>query len=179
VRGDAEQLPFATDHYDRYVSAGSIEYWPEPQRAIAEAYRILKPGGVALIIGPLRPKNRLARFLADLFMLFPEEREYEEWYRTAGFSDLQRIYIRPRWLRDEPYGIAIAGVKGVSGESPWRPEAALPRERLRTERNLRGRLIFGFRFLLGALAGFLFIPIAMLKTLQMRVMARRGAATTA
>src|SRR5437868_4348362 len=30
--GDAEDLPFADDRFDRYVSAGSIEYWPDPQR---------------------------------------------------------------------------------------------------------------------------------------------------
>src|SRR5262245_42523034 len=41
--GDAEDLPLATDSVDRYVSAGSIEYWPDPQRAIAEAYRVVKP----------------------------------------------------------------------------------------------------------------------------------------
>lgn len=34
VQGDAEDLPFETDTFDRYVSAGSIEYWPEPQRGI-------------------------------------------------------------------------------------------------------------------------------------------------
>jgi hypothetical protein len=34
LQGDAEDLPFATDSFDRYVSAGSIEYWPEPQRGI-------------------------------------------------------------------------------------------------------------------------------------------------
>ena len=33
--GDAEALPFATDSRDRYVSTGSIEYWPDPQPAIA------------------------------------------------------------------------------------------------------------------------------------------------
>lgn len=34
VKGDAEDLPFDADSFDRYVSAGSIEYWPEPQRGI-------------------------------------------------------------------------------------------------------------------------------------------------
>ncbi len=37
AQGDAEELPFRTDSFDRYVSAGSIEYWPEPQRGIREA----------------------------------------------------------------------------------------------------------------------------------------------
>src|SRR3954467_12207960 len=52
--GDAEALPLATGAVDRYVSAGSIEYWPDPQRAIAEAYRVVRPGGVAVGTGPLR-----------------------------------------------------------------------------------------------------------------------------
>ena len=39
LQGDAEDLPFATNSFDRYLSAGSIEYWPEPQRGIKEAYR--------------------------------------------------------------------------------------------------------------------------------------------
>ena len=45
--GDAEALPFADDAFDRYVSAGSIEYWPDPQRGIAEAYRVLRPAASA------------------------------------------------------------------------------------------------------------------------------------
>src|ERR687895_1112598 len=57
--GDAEQLPFGDGEFDRYVSAGSIEYWPDPQRAIADAYRVLTEGGRALVIGPVRPANAL------------------------------------------------------------------------------------------------------------------------
>ncbi len=34
ILGDAEQLPLLTDSFDRYVSAGSIEYWPNPQQGI-------------------------------------------------------------------------------------------------------------------------------------------------
>src|SRR4051794_9657307 len=44
VLGDAEDLPFENDSFDRYVSAGSIEYWPDPQRGIAEAYRVVRAG---------------------------------------------------------------------------------------------------------------------------------------
>src|SRR5919206_491678 len=63
--GDAEALPFADDSFDRYVSAGSIEYWPEPQRGVAEAYRVTRAGGTALVIGPVRPAGRLVRRLAE------------------------------------------------------------------------------------------------------------------
>jgi MPBQ/MSBQ methyltransferase len=43
------------------VSAGSIEYWPEPQRGITEAYRVIKPGGIACMIGPVHPTHPVSR----------------------------------------------------------------------------------------------------------------------
>ena len=78
LQGDAEDLPLATDGFDRYVSAGSIEYWPDPQRGIREAYRVIKPGGLACLIGPVHPTFWLSRFFADVWMLFPTEAEYME-----------------------------------------------------------------------------------------------------
>lgn len=78
AQGDAEDLPFPTDRFDRYVSAGSIEYWPEPERGIKEAYRVVKEGGLACIIGPVHPTFWLSRFFADVWMLFPTEDEYIE-----------------------------------------------------------------------------------------------------
>lgn len=67
-----------TDGFDRYVSAGSIEYWPDPQRGIREAYRVVKSGGLACLIGPVHPTFWLSRFFADVWMLFPTEAEYKE-----------------------------------------------------------------------------------------------------
>jgi len=64
IEGDSQNLPANwTAKFDRYTSAGSIEYWPQPQEAIDESARILKPGGKAMIIGPVRATNPIARFL--------------------------------------------------------------------------------------------------------------------
>jgi ubiquinone/menaquinone biosynthesis C-methylase UbiE len=70
LQGDAEDLPFASDSFDRYVSAGSIEYWPEPQRGITEAYRVTKPGGIACIIGPVHPTHPVSRCLRGQCLWF-------------------------------------------------------------------------------------------------------------
>lgn len=78
LQGDAEDLPFEADSFDRYVSAGSIEYWPDPQRGITEAYRVVRPGGIACVIGPVHPTHPVSRFFADVWMLFPTEAEYIE-----------------------------------------------------------------------------------------------------
>jgi MPBQ/MSBQ methyltransferase len=171
--GDAEEIPLPTDAVDRYVSAGSIEYWPDPQRAIAEAYRVVRPGGVALIVGPLRRTHPLARRLSDAWMLFPSGDEYAKWMRRAGFTDLRRVPVAPPWWRADwdDYGVAIAGVKPAAGPSPLELPAPAPRE-ASSERLGPARLA---RFALGSLAGAAFIPVALWFTLRDRLgRGRRG-----
>uniref|UniRef100_A0A1D1Z573 Inner envelope membrane protein, chloroplastic n=1 Tax=Anthurium amnicola TaxID=1678845 RepID=A0A1D1Z573_9ARAE len=123
VQGDAEDLPFPTDYADRYISAGCIEYWPEPQRGINEAYRVLKPGGMACVIGPLYPTFWLSRFFADLWMLFPKEEEYVQWFKKAGFQDIEVKIDCPTWYRGARrhgliMGCWVTGVKNNQGDSP-------------------------------------------------------------
>jgi MPBQ/MSBQ methyltransferase len=165
--GDAEALPFADDTFDRYVSAGSIEYWPDPQRGIAEAFRVLRPGGVATVVGPVRPAGRVARFLADLWMLFPSVSDYRTWFERAGFEDVRVVPVAPDWYRDTraPYAIAIAGTAG-SGPSPL----VLPPvvETLEAPAGLIERVRTTARFAIGSLAGFAFVPIALVMTLRAR-----------
>jgi MPBQ/MSBQ methyltransferase len=166
VLGDAEALPFSDDTFDRYVSAGSIEYWPDPQRGIAEAYRVTKPGGTALLIGPVRPANRVARALARAWMLFPPAAEYERWFRTAGFDDVRTVALAPDWYRGNghtPYALAVSGSKRDPGPSPAADLKA-------PEEPPASPLRFAARFVLGSAAGAVFVPIA--AALQLR--ARRG-----
>lgn len=101
----------------------SIEYWPDPQRGIKEAYRVLKIGGKACIIGPVYPTFWLSRFFADMWMLFPKEEEYIEWFRKAGFTDIKLKRIGPKWYRGVRrhgliMGCSVTGVKPYSGDSP-------------------------------------------------------------
>lgn len=166
VLGDAEDLPFPTDHFDRYVSCGSIEYWPDPQRAIAEAYRVVRPGGVALVVGPLPPRRPFARRLADAWMLFPREHEYRQWMRAAGFADARLQYVKPDWHEAEQYGVAIAGRKPAPGASP--AATATPRERRGEPMTLRRRLAFAGRFVAGSAAGAAFVPIGLVASLRHR-----------
>jgi len=171
--GDAEDLPFGDDMFDRYVSAGSVEYWPEPQRAVAEAYRVLRPGGTALLIGPLRPRARAARALAGAWMLFPEAGEYREWFARAGFEQLDAFTLGAPWHSDgeAPYALAIRGVKPAAGPSPLALEPK--REDLSAPLGLAGRLRFAGRFVLGSLAAAAFVPVGIVLGLRARL-ARRG-----
>jgi MPBQ/MSBQ methyltransferase len=166
--GDAEALPFADDAFDRYVSAGSIEYWPDPQRGVAEAYRVLRAGGVGVVVGPVRPAGRLARALADLWMLFPEVEQYRTWFERAGFTDVRLEPIAPDWYRDTrvPYALAVSGVKPAPGPSPL--ALPPPAERLDAPLGAAGRARAAARFALGSLAGLAFVPIALVLKLRER-----------
>lgn len=165
--GDAEEIPVPTDWFDRYVSAGSIEYWPNPQKGITEAYRVIKQGGIAVLIGPLEPQNQFARFIANTWMLFPSEDEYRMWFERAGFEDIKVHYVRPQWFRSESeYGLAISGRKPESGESPLPPASVEALAEPESEMTpLRWLQLIG-RVVVGSVAGFIFIPIALFGYLQ-------------
>lgn len=165
IEGDAEELPFPTDHADRYVSAGSIEYWPEPQRGIAEAYRILKPGGRATIIGPIHPTNPLSRLISSAWMLFPSEEDYGRWFTAAGFKDLQFERICPEHyhgVREHGLimGIAISGSKPAPGSSPLQLGPMV--ESRSRPRSVLQSILLPVRFVLGSAAAFYYLLLPFL-----------------
>jgi MPBQ/MSBQ methyltransferase len=162
--GDAEALPFADDSFDRYVSCGSIEYWPDPARAIAEAHRVVRPGGTVLVVGPLSPRRRVARLVADAWMLFPTEAQYRRWFEAAGFEEIEELRLAPPWRRrsgEATYALAIAGRANQAG-----PPAALAGaiEDVREPWTAR-RLL---RFAAGSLAGAVFVPVGLFLHLRAR-----------
>ena len=164
VLGDAENLPFEDDSFDRYVSAGSIEYWPDPQRGVTESYRVIKPGGTALLIGPVQVRHRILRLFSDMWMLFPSVQEYLDYYKNAGFDNIQYVFVTPDWVKNEYYGIAISGTKPVKGKSPFVGQKST--EKSFEEMGFGRRLRFFFRFALGSFFGTIFVPVAIISSLK-------------
>jgi SAM-dependent methyltransferase len=52
--GDMRALPFAAASFDSVLSVQSLEHVPDPERVLAEARRVLAPGGVAVFVTPNR-----------------------------------------------------------------------------------------------------------------------------
>jgi SAM-dependent methyltransferase len=48
VVGDAESLPFASESTDLVYAHGLVQYAADDRRAVAECYRVLRPGGTAI-----------------------------------------------------------------------------------------------------------------------------------
>jgi ubiquinone/menaquinone biosynthesis C-methylase UbiE len=52
MQGDATNLPFADDSFDYVVCSEVLEHLPDDDAAAREIYRVLKPGGTAIITVP-------------------------------------------------------------------------------------------------------------------------------
>lgn len=75
IAGDVKCLPFADDELSGYLSFGVIEHFIEgPEVPLAEAYRVLRPGGIAIITTPnhtwskhlLRISSKSKKFLKKI-----------------------------------------------------------------------------------------------------------------
>ena len=54
--GSAAALPFANASFDRAFSINSVQFWADRQRCLRELYRVLRPGGLAVIA--IQPRNK-------------------------------------------------------------------------------------------------------------------------
>jgi SAM-dependent methyltransferase len=64
VVGDVREIPFRTGSVDAVYSMGTIEHFDEYAQAVREIFRVLKPGGIAIIGVP----NKLDPFLRPLLV---------------------------------------------------------------------------------------------------------------
>lgn len=158
--GDAENIPLRTNSQDRYISAGSIEYWPHPAQGVREAYRVVKPGGRATLIGPIEPPTHWGKLISETWMLFPKEEAYRRWFEQAGFENIKIEYLDPGWYsgRDSHFALAIAGDKPVDGPN-HAPEIDEPQDEevhgIAAAAKTIGRVV------IGSAAGGAFIPMAL------------------
>ena len=59
MRGDAQQLPLPDARFDLVNCCGALHLFPDPVRALAEAQRVLRPGGHITLSAVRRDEGRL------------------------------------------------------------------------------------------------------------------------
>lgn len=85
VVGDIQELPVASDSLEVVISADVIEHIPNPNQAISEIKRVLKPGGMAIIVVPSLYK------LDAVHTEHVEEKRYSSHENKLTFAEWQRL----------------------------------------------------------------------------------------
>ena len=67
VVGDAMALPFEDDSFDVYTISFGIRNVTDPQKALSEAYRVLKPGGRIMVLEFSHIPNNLLQWIYDKY----------------------------------------------------------------------------------------------------------------
>ncbi len=82
---DVHTLPYTDEFADFVISRSTIHHWADPAKAFQEIYRVLKPGGVAIIHEPRRNPHpaALAEFNRRRSELGVEPARMDEKYTPA------------------------------------------------------------------------------------------------
>ena len=91
--GELEALPLKNASVDMAFFSQSLHHAQHPERAVGEAWRILKPGGRVLILDLVRHHFEEARELyADVWLGFSEV-ELQRYVRGAGFKNTETMVV--------------------------------------------------------------------------------------
>jgi ubiquinone/menaquinone biosynthesis C-methylase UbiE len=99
------QLPFSADMFDVITAVETHFWWPDLASDMCEVSRVLKPGGVLIIIAEVyKGANTVTAKLAEKYALLSGMKlltanEHRELFTNAGYSDVQ-IIEEPRkgWI---------------------------------------------------------------------------------
>jgi len=96
VRGDAERLPFASGAFDVVTCCNSFHHYPDQAAALREFRRVLRPGGMLVLIDGFRD-NVIGWVVFDVLVTFVESdvhhaswSEVRRLLRAAGFSHVEQ-----------------------------------------------------------------------------------------
>lgn len=114
VQGDALRLPFRAASFEAIVSTESFHWFPDPDAALGEFFRVLVPGGrvlIALVNPPFGVMSRAARVASQLAgepLEWPTRQRMRARVEAAGF----RVEAQRRILRI-PLGVLFPPVLTV------------------------------------------------------------------
>ncbi len=101
LQADAQGIPFKQDRFDRAICFAAFPHFPDPQLALQEMARVLKPGGT-LIIAHLMSRAELDRHhqghAAVAGDRLPDDRQMAAYFRQAGLSAPEIVNQPGRYL---------------------------------------------------------------------------------
>jgi ubiquinone/menaquinone biosynthesis C-methylase UbiE len=109
--GNASEMPFAENSFDLLVCRAAFKNFSEPQKALREMRRVLRPGGTGVIIDLRRdtPMTEIQRYIDHMGL-----NAWNRWVTTLTFRFmlLKRAYTKPELEKMlEGIGFAKAEVR--------------------------------------------------------------------
>lgn len=90
-----KRLPFKQDFFDLIISRDLIEHISEQEKFFNELFRILKPGGKAIIMTPNAERMSLAAFFSDYTHKIPYTRSsLKQAFEMHGFENIDVSRLR-------------------------------------------------------------------------------------
>lgn len=130
--GDAYRLPYPDAKFDVVTAMDFLEHVSEPQKVVAEAARVLKPGGIFFY--HTFNRNPLSHLIVikgvewfvkntpkDLHVieLFIKPRELHEYLRAAGMTKIEERGLRPVFLQKAFFRMLATGRVGPDFHFTW------------------------------------------------------------
>jgi predicted SAM-dependent methyltransferase len=100
VKADITDLPFADDSFDVILCSHVLEHVVDDRKAMRELYRVLRPGGWAVVLVPIDVSR--SETFEDPTIVAPADRE-----RLFGQDDHVRVYGRDFTARLEEAGFTV------------------------------------------------------------------------
>jgi SAM-dependent methyltransferase len=113
VLGATDSIPAQDSEFTRVASVESAYYWPDPERGIAEIFRVLQPGASAWILINYYRDNVYCHQWGAQYAIPAHLLAADEWagfFRAAGFAGVSHRRIADltptpetytgRWFRD-------------------------------------------------------------------------------
>ncbi len=95
---DIQALSFSSNTFDRIISCETIEHVPQPEKAIRELYRVLKPGGILYLTCP----NYFNFFGLWCVYRYAIKKPYTEGQPYVNYLLLPKLL---RWIKRSNFGI--------------------------------------------------------------------------
>lgn len=87
-QGEIEALPYPDAMFNKIFTVNTIYFWSDPQQALRQVYRVLKPGGLFVIGFRDRAMMKKVDPTKHQFSLYTAG-EVEEMLTAAGFKDVE------------------------------------------------------------------------------------------
>jgi SAM-dependent methyltransferase len=127
--GDAQALPFDSESFDAVVCGYGIIHVPDPEKALAEMRRVLRPGGklaasvwqapqptngFGLLYGAIREHGNVAVPLphGPDFFQFSDTGKLADALQASDFVDVEIEPVEQSWEFSEPLGLVTAILEG-------------------------------------------------------------------